>query len=140
MTGNDFMAWVLRSPFHGLLSNAIMLITITGRKTGRKYTMPVGYYRDAGGFLWVITSRDRAWWKNLRGGAEVSLLVRRKPVIGFAQLEVDEKDVQSRMFEYLKRVPQAAKSLGIRVEAGNANAEDVARTAGGRLFVRIKTY
>jgi len=35
MNGNDFMAWVLRSPFHGMLSNGMMLITITGRKTGK---------------------------------------------------------------------------------------------------------
>jgi hypothetical protein len=46
MNGNDFMAWVLHSPFYGLLSNGMMLITITGRKTGTKYTTPVGYYRD----------------------------------------------------------------------------------------------
>lgn len=44
MNGNDFMAWVLRSPFHGMLSNGMMLITITGRKTGKTYTTPVGYY------------------------------------------------------------------------------------------------
>ena len=45
MNGNDFMAWVLRSPFHGMLSNGMMLITVTGRKTGKAYTTPVGYYR-----------------------------------------------------------------------------------------------
>ena len=39
MTGNDFITWVLRSPFHGMLSNGMMLITVTGRKTGKKYTM-----------------------------------------------------------------------------------------------------
>ena len=32
MNGNDFMAWVLRSPFHGMLSAGMMLITITGTK------------------------------------------------------------------------------------------------------------
>ena len=37
MKGNDFMVWVLRSPFHGMLSNGMMLITITGRKTGKTY-------------------------------------------------------------------------------------------------------
>ena len=42
MKGNDFMAWVLRSPFHGMLSKGMMLITITGRKTGKTYTTPVG--------------------------------------------------------------------------------------------------
>ena len=137
MTGNDFMAWVLRSPFHGMLSNGMMLITITGRKTGKQYTTPVGYYRE-GEYLWVITSRERTWWKNLQGGAQVGLLLKRKPVTAFAEPDLDEKSVEARMYDYVRHVPQAAKPLGIRVENGNANAEDIARTAKDRLFVKIK--
>jgi deazaflavin-dependent oxidoreductase (nitroreductase family) len=137
MNGNDFMSWVLRSPLHGMLSNGMMLITVTGRKTGKQYTTPVGYYREDG-FLWVITSRDRTWWKNLRGGAEVALLLKRKQVTAIAEPDLDEKAVETRMYEYIKHVPQAAKPLGIRVENGNANAEDIARTAKDRLFVRLQ--
>ena len=136
MTGNDFMAWVLRSPFHGMLSDGMMLITITGRKTGRKYTTPVGYYRE-GDYLWVITSHDRTWWKNLRGGAEIGLLLKRKPVTAHAEVELDEKTVEARMYDYVKHVPQAAKPMGIRMENGQPNAEDISRTAKDRLFVRI---
>ena len=136
MNGNDFMTWILRSPFHGLLSNGIMLITISGCKTGRKFTMPVGYYHE-GNDLWVITSRDRTWWRNLREGAAVDLLIKRKPVRAMAGLELDQQSVQARMPEYLKRVPQAARSLGIRMDRGIPNAEDIARTAKERLFVRI---
>jgi deazaflavin-dependent oxidoreductase (nitroreductase family) len=137
MNGNDFMSWVLRSPLHGMLSDGMMLLTVTGRKTGKKYTTPVGYYRE-GGYLWVITSRDRKWWQNLQGGAEVNLLLKRKPVTAFADLELDGKSVETRMYEYLRHVPMSAKPMGIRVENGNANTEDVARTAKNRLFVRIK--
>ena len=137
MNGNDFMAWVLRSPFHGMLSNGMMLISVTGRKTGKTYTTPVGFYEE-GGYLWVITSRERSWWRNLQGGADVKLLLKRKPVNGFAETELDEKSVETRMYEYVKRIPQAAKPMGIHVENGAANAEDIARTAKDRLFVRIK--
>jgi len=137
MNGNDFMAWVLRSPFHGMLSNGMMLITVTGRKTGKKYTTPVGYYRE-GNSLWVITSRDRTWWKNLCGGADVGLLLKRKQVSGFAELELDESAVQARLGDYVKHIPQAAKPMGIRVQNGQANAEDVARVAQDRLFVKVK--
>ena len=137
MNGNDFMSWVLRSPVHGILSDGMMLLTVTGRKTGQKYTLPVGYYRE-NGYLWVITSRDRTWWKNLRGGADVELLLKRKPVAAFAEPELDEKAVEARMYDYVKFVPRAAKPLGIRIENGIANAEDIARTAKDRLFVKIK--
>jgi deazaflavin-dependent oxidoreductase (nitroreductase family) len=137
MNGNDFMTWVLRSPLHGMLSGGMMLITITGRKTGRQYTTPVGYYEESG-YLWVITSRDRTWWKNLRGGAAVELFMKRRLVTGFAELELDEKAVQTRMAEYLQHVPQAAGPMKIRMERQTPNAEDIARTAKDRLFVKIK--
>jgi deazaflavin-dependent oxidoreductase (nitroreductase family) len=137
MNGNDVMAWLLRSPLHGMLSDGMMLITVTGCKTGRKYTTPVGYYREDG-YLWVVTSRDRTWWKNLRGGAEVSLLLKRRPVSGIAELELDAEAVEARMVDYVKHVPQAAKPLGIRIENGNPNSEDIARTAHDRLFVKIR--
>jgi deazaflavin-dependent oxidoreductase (nitroreductase family) len=137
MDGNTFISWVLRSPFHGLLSNGTMLITVTGRKTGKKYTTPVGYYQQAG-YLWILTSRDRQWWRNVKNGAEVSLLLKRKPVQGFAEAELEAQAVEARMFEYIKHVPMAAKPLGIRMENNTANAEDVARAARDRLFVKIK--
>ena len=137
MNGNDFMSWVLRSPLHGILSNGMMLITVTGCKTGNKYTLPVGYYRENGD-LWVITSRNRTWWKNLRGGADVSLLLQRKPISAFAEPELEVKAVEARMPRYLSHVPQAARQMGIRMENGKANEEDIARTAKERLFIRIK--
>ncbi len=137
MNGNDFMAWVLRSPLHGMLSNGMMLITITGRKTGKTYTTPVGYYLE-GEYLWVITSRERKWWKNLQGGAKVDLLLKRKPVTGIADVELDEKSVLARMSEYLRHIPQAAKQMKVRMEDGKPNQEDVVATAKDRLFVKIK--
>lgn len=137
MNGNDFMAWILRSSFHGMLSNGMMLITITGRKTGKTYTTPVGYYVE-GEYLWVITSRERKWWKNLQGGAQVNLLLKRKPVQGIADVELDAKAVEARMYEYLHHVPQAAKPMKIRVEGGMPNPADIAVTAKDRLFVKIK--
>ena len=137
MNGNDFMAWILRSPLHGMLSNGMMLITITGRKTGKKYTTPVGYYME-GETMWVITSRERTWWKNLQGGAKVDLLLKCKPVQGFADTDLDEKSVEARMVEYLRHVPQAAKPMKIHVEDGKPNQEDIANTAKERLFIKIK--
>lgn len=130
------MSAVLRSPLHGMLSNGMMLITITGRKTGRQYTTPVGYYEE-GGYLWVLTSRERTWWRNLQGGASVDLLLKRRLVKGFAETELDEESVKKHMYEYIRHVPQAAKPMGIRMENKTPNPEDIARTAKDRLFVKV---
>ncbi len=137
MNGNDVMSWVLRSPIHGVLSNGMMLVAVTGRKTGKKYTTPVGYYSD-GGYLFVITSRDRRWWRNLQGGADVELLLKGKLVRAFADVEIEEKSVESRMYEYLRHVPQAAKPMGIRLNKGQPDASDIVRTAKDRLFLKFR--
>ena len=136
MNGNDFMSWILRSPFHGLLSKGMMLITVTGCKSGRKYTTPVEYFHEDGQ-LWVMTNRDRTWWRNLKNGAEVSLLLKRRAVAGFAELEQDVETVKIHLVEYLHHIPHAARPMGVRIENGSASGEDITRVAKDRLFVKI---
>ena len=136
MTSNDFVKFFLQTPLHVFLGNT-MLITVTGCKTGRKYSTPVGFYRE-GDMLWVISSRDRTWWRNIKNSAAVSLLLKGKVVNAFAEAELKEEDVKIRLIEYVRRQPLSARSLGIRLENKIPNAEDIARVAKERLFVRIK--
>jgi deazaflavin-dependent oxidoreductase (nitroreductase family) len=114
-----------------------MLITFTGHKTGKKYTTPVSFYRD-GAILWILSSRDRTWWRNVQDGAEVEMRIRGKDVSGFAEAILDEDAVAKQIGKYLKHIPMAARSLGVRVENGEPHPEDAARLAKERLFVRIK--
>lgn len=136
MTGNGFVKFFLRTPLHVFMGNT-MLITVTGCKTGKRYSTPVGFYRDSD-CLWVMTNRDRTWWRNVRNGAKVSLLLKGKSMDGFAQTELDENAVELRLLDYLRHVPLAAKSLGIRMENMSPNLDDVRSAAKDRLFVRIK--
>lgn len=136
MTGNDFVAFFLRTPLHVFLGDT-MLITVTGRKTGNRYSTPVGFYRE-GDCLWVLTSRDRTWWRNLKDGAPVTLLLKGKNVDAFAEPELDEKAVERRLLDYVRHIPLAARSMGMRVENKIPNVEDIVRVAKERLFVKIK--
>ena len=70
---NPIVSAILRSPLHGILSGSLLLLTFAGRKTGKAYTIPVGYTRD-GETLLLFT--DRAWRKNLRGAGGVPVTVR----------------------------------------------------------------
>ena len=78
---NPLIITILRSPLHPMMSKAIMLITFTGRKSGKRYTTPVSYSRQ-GETVYVFT--HGTWWKNLRGGAPVSLRLRGQDRNGFA--------------------------------------------------------
>ena len=137
MNGNDFMAWVLRSPFHGMLSGGMMLVTVTGRKTGKAYTLPVEYVQEDGS-LWVMSKRNRRWWRNLEGDATVGLMLRRKSIQGVGRLHTDPSVVQSRLATYLRHMPMSAKALGIRMENKSPNTDDLAQVAGDLIFIQIE--
>ena len=136
MTGNDFVKLLLHTPFHVFVGNT-MLITVTGCKTGRKYSTPVSFYRE-GDVLWVISSRDRTWWRNVRNRANVSLLLNGKAVSAFAETEINEEATEKRLLEYIRHMPMSAKSLGIRMEKKIPNPQDVERVAKEKLFVKIE--
>ena len=97
----------------------------------------MGFYKD-GENLWVLTNRDRTWWRNVKSGADVSLLLKGKTVRALAEVELEKRFVEERMLEYIRRIPMAARSLGIRVENKTPNLDDVARVAKDRLFVKLQ--
>jgi deazaflavin-dependent oxidoreductase (nitroreductase family) len=136
MNGNDFVAFLLRSPLQFMLGNT-MLLTVTGRVSGKKYTTPVGYYRDEEG-LWVITSRERTWWRNVQDGAQVEMRLGGKDLSGYAEAILDQAAVVARLGAYLQHVPQAARPLGVRMENGAPHPGDAVRLANERLFVKIR--
>jgi deazaflavin-dependent oxidoreductase (nitroreductase family) len=136
MTGNDFVKFFLRTPLYVFMGDT-MLITVTGCKTGTQYTTPVGFYRE-NGILWIMTSRERTWWRNVRNGAEVSLLLKGKKVRAFAQAELDEGAVEQHLRNYIRQIPMTAKSLGIQMENGMPDDQDIRRLARERLFVQVR--
>ncbi len=66
---NPFVRLLLRSPLHAVLSDTLLLLTYTGRTSGRRYTIPMAYSR-VGDVITVFTLHT--WWKNLRGGASMA--------------------------------------------------------------------
>lgn len=61
---NPIVAWLLRSPLHGVMSGSTLLLTYMGRKSGKTFTFPVSYRRE-GQTLWLITRNDKPWIKNI---------------------------------------------------------------------------
>jgi deazaflavin-dependent oxidoreductase (nitroreductase family) len=87
--GNIFTKPLLRSPLHGLISRRILLITFTGRRSGRVYTTPTEYIQH-GDTVTLFTQKSRIWWQNLRGGAPVTLRLRGRDVPGNADAFTQE--------------------------------------------------
>lgn len=86
--GNLFVPFLLRSPLHFLLSGSVMLVTFTGRSSGKVYTTPVEYLQE-GSTVSLFTRRERVWWKNLQNGAAVTVRVRGRDRRGHASASSD---------------------------------------------------
>lgn len=83
---------MLSSPLHPLVSRQLTLITVTGRRTGREHTLPVGYKLNGERLtIPVLWPGRKLWWRNLSGGAPVRLRFRGKDRTGQAQVLGDER-------------------------------------------------
>lgn len=71
----------------------LALITVTGRKTGREYTFPVGYSRRGDQVEVVVGWPERKlWWRNLTGeGAPVRIEIEGTERRGHAVARGDEE-------------------------------------------------
>jgi hypothetical protein len=136
MNGNSFVSFMLHTPLRGVLGDTL-LITVTGRKSGRQYSTPVNFF-EKDGCLWVLSSRERTWWRNLRGGAPVKLFLRGQEACARGELLLDEALVAAKLGDYLHAIPMAARSMNILVEQGCPNPADLARAAKARLFICLR--
>ncbi len=138
-SGNILFSWILHSPLRGLLSSNFMLISVTGRKSGRVYTTPVNYHR-AGEALQVISIRDRTWWRNLRGeGAAATLRLQGKDIQTWGRVIEDEQKVAQMLVDYLMQGPQVARYLGIKPGVdGKLNEDEIRQAAKDKVIVEFR--
>ena len=104
---NPLVVGLLRSPLHALLSPGLLLLTVTGRKTGRGYTIPVGYQRDGDDLLVMVSeARRKQWWRNYQEPGPVSVRLRGADRAGRAELVAPGSDeFRAIADQTLRRVP-----------------------------------
>jgi deazaflavin-dependent oxidoreductase (nitroreductase family) len=127
---NRLLSALLRSPLHRVCSDSLMLITFRGRRTGKAFTTPVRYVR-VGETVRCFTSAENQWWRNLRGGADVTLRIageeRSYRAVAIAD---DPATVRQWLTYYLARFPQDAAYHDIRRRGdGSLEPQDLARAA-----------
>ncbi len=115
---NPLVGAILRSPLHFLVSPGLLLLTVTGRRTGRVYSIPVGYQRDGDEVVIMVSeARRKQWWRNFREPGAVALRLRGRERRGRASLLAPESEAFGRRAEIaLRRVPGLARVFGVRFE------------------------
>ncbi|MGZ4705709.1 MAG: nitroreductase/quinone reductase family protein [Acidimicrobiales bacterium] len=115
-SGNGFVAAVLRSPLHRLLSGSTDLIRYEGRRSGREITTPTQYAQLGDDLVILVGHPERkTWWHNFETEHDIDVLVRRqwRTMAARAMSGADEPDAVTPLLDaYLDRFPNAAASLG----------------------------
>jgi deazaflavin-dependent oxidoreductase (nitroreductase family) len=118
---NIVMKLILPSRLHRLFSKTTTLITVTGRKTGKAYTVPVDYLLR-GNTVTIFSNKNHRWWRNLGPGASVNVCLRGKWIEGSANVETPEPEqIAAEMRALYPRMPEkqalafAPKTVVIRV-------------------------
>jgi hypothetical protein len=118
----DRLRWVvaaiLSSPFHWPLSCILMLLGITGRKTGRRYTIPVAYHQaDDAIIVMVADAAHRSWWRNFREPGPIELHLRGSTVAAHAELLSPESaEFQQRAEQAFRRAAFVGRIFGVRFD------------------------
>jgi hypothetical protein len=68
---NPLLKFLLRTPVAGVAGKSMMVLSFTGRKSGRRYSIPVSAHQ-IGGDLYALAGA--AWRLNFRGGAPAEVL------------------------------------------------------------------
>ena len=110
---NRIVVWLLRSPAHALMSRTTMLLTFTGRQSGRRYTIPVRYLREGDTLL---TATDSRWWRNLQGGVLVDLYLAGQKIGGKADVNTNAEAVEQGIRAILRRVPNDARFYQVHLD------------------------
>lgn len=135
--GNSIMKALINSPLHGILGEGMAVITVTGSITGRLISTPINVARE-GEVYTAISSRERTWWRNLRGGAVAELRTTGKTMKVRGEVIEAVEGVNETLAQYFQAHPAVVKYYKIRTDAnGGLDAGDLQRICGERVVIRL---
>jgi deazaflavin-dependent oxidoreductase (nitroreductase family) len=114
---NRAMLALLRSPLHGVVSGSVLALAVTGRRTGTRLAFPVQYARDGDRLVVAaVGAAGKRWWRNLRGGAPVEIVLRGRRMRGSGRV-LDGEPAAAALRVWAARYPRATARLDDDVAA-----------------------
>ncbi len=134
--GNAFPKLILTSPLHRVMSGRYLLLTFTGRTSGRSFTTPVAYLQTDDT---IIITTDSPWWSNLLPEARVEVRLRGTRRFATAYPVRQRDEAIEGAASLVEAIPSYGRFAGVRRDGeGRAVRADVTRAIdGGRVLIRI---
>jgi deazaflavin-dependent oxidoreductase (nitroreductase family) len=132
---NPVMVTLLRSGLHRLAGKNLMLLTVTGRKSGRTYTLPVTRHEQPDGTL--VVSAAGGWRHNLRGGGDVRVTLDGRERTAHVMVEEDPVRASEVFKELLERA--GARAVGVKVNVDRPpTPEEIKPVLAHRVIAYLK--
>ena len=132
---NALIRGLLRTPLLSrLIGSRLLTVYVVGRKSGRRYSVPVAYTRHEGDLL---IGTPFGWGKNLRTGEPVAIRLKGRRRLADVRVLTDERDVVDAYTVMTRDNRNFAKFNDIGFDAdGNPLPTDLrmAWAAGARAF------
>jgi len=128
--------FLLRRNWMGSAGNIIMVITTTGRKSGKRISTPIGYQRDGDTIVAFNVGGASNWYKNLAKNPVVTLEFK-KQTQQMRAIYVTDADEINQIFELYKREQPTMLTRFFGLPA-NPNTDDLIEAAQRVKFVRFK--
>jgi deazaflavin-dependent oxidoreductase (nitroreductase family) len=125
---NRFIGSLLHVPGLGsVIGRRLLIVHVVGRKSGKRYDIPVAYTRHEGALL--IGTALRPWVKNIRKDVPIQVSMGGKPRTATAQVFSDIESLM-RLYDVIARDNrQNARFNGIGFDAsGSPNKADIYQT------------
>ena len=134
---NALPTFVLRLPFPTPMSRRLVLLTYTGRKSGRSYTVPVSYVEQGDTLL---IPGGGAWKKNLEHGSPVRVRLRGSERSASPEVIRDIDEVERLVAFMMAANPAVSRFIGVPREVdGRPNREKLELVVrGGFAVVRLR--
>jgi deazaflavin-dependent oxidoreductase (nitroreductase family) len=130
-----FMAFLLRRDWMGPASDMLMVITTTGRKSGKRHSIPIGYIRDGDDIVVLSSKNPSNWFRNVLANGTATLEIKKEKFEVRGELITDETERQ-RIFAIHKLNTKYFKA-NFKVELDSP--ESVLQEAlAERIFIRFK--
>lgn len=133
MVVNTVMRWRLSDARRARrLGEHLLLLHLTGRRSGREVTVPVAYRTTEDGALLVLT--NSVWRLNLRAASEVEITLRGERRPATARL-VEDPDEVAEVYRALIAATdprKAGRRMGIRINVGRVPTLDELAEAARR--------
>ena len=135
---NPLMKLLLNSPFHQGMSKRVMVLSFTGRKTGKHYSTPVAYVRE-GDHVIVVTYSP--WWKNFKEPASVQMRIQGKNVSGTAVFVNDPVRIKQILRTLMNSSgKEMMQRMGLWIDnLDSLSPEAVQQETNGSYFIEVNT-